>query len=178
MLINQIVRCMRGSFDLDTILNTVSKELCSAIGANRCQILQPDANGPLVVSHEYHSNDLPDTKGINLYAQQIDFNPAQTEAVFTQGNFLLGIDLQKLSMRGTELSLGNFSKDQSYDPWAVSVINDTESDARATAFKYFILSSNSKSLIAAPLLSGSRIIGLLVVHQCDNARNCVVAKCN
>jgi len=170
MLINQIVRCVRGSLDLETILNSVTRELCSAIGADRCQILQPKANGPLVVTHESHSLNLTDTKDINLYAQQIDFNPSETEAVFSQGNFLLGIDLQKLSMRGSEVNLDNIPKDQTYDPWLVSVISDTESDARARAFKYFLVSSNSKSLIAAPLLSGNRIIGLLVVHQCDHSR--------
>ncbi len=173
MLINQIVRCVRSSLDLDTILNTVTHELCSAIGADRCQILQPDTTGPLVVTHEYYNDSLAPTKTINLYAQdaqEINFSPEYTEAVFTRGNFLLGIDLEKLSRRSTDASLENIKKDQPYDPWLVAVISDTESDPRAAAFKYFLLSSNSKSLIAAPLLHKNRIIGLLVVHQCDNPR--------
>lgn len=170
MLINQIVRCVRGSLDLDTILDTVTRELCAAIGADRCQILQPNAIGPLVVTHESYSFNLNATKGVNLYAQELDFNPSETEAVFSQGNFLLGIDLQRLSMRDSDPSINNVQATQKYDPWLVSVISDTESDARSNAFKYFLISSNSKSLIAAPLLSGNRIIGLLVVHQCDHLR--------
>jgi len=170
MLINQIVRCVRSSLDLDTILETVTRELCAAISADRCQILQPDASGPLVVSHEYCNQGLRPTKGINLYAQEINFSPSQTEAVFAAGNFLLGIDLEKLSRRNGDLGVERVMKEQPYDPWLVAVINNTEADARAAAFRYFLLSSESKSLIAAPLLSANRIIGLLVVHQCDGAR--------
>lgn len=170
MLVNQIVRCVRGSLDLDTILNTVTRELCTALNADRCQILQPNANGPLIVSHEYHKEGLADTKSLNLYSQQLDFSPSNSEAIFRQGNFLLGIDLQKLSMHGQDADLGEINKTQVYDPWAVSVINDTQADDRASSFEYFIDNSNSKSLIAAPLLSGSRIIGLLVVHQCESTR--------
>ena len=169
-LINHIVRSVRSSLDLDTILNTVTRELCAAIGADRCQILQPDARGPLVVTHEYHAEGLEPTIGVNLYAQELDFSPSETEAVFTRGNFLLGIDLEKLSMRGAEISAETIKADQPYDPWLVAVIGNTQTDARACAFKYFLLSSASKSLIVAPLLNINRIIGLLVVHQCDAAR--------
>ncbi len=170
MLINHIVRCVRGSLDLDTILNTVTRELCAAIGADRCQILQPDTTGPLVVSHEYHTDGLESTIGVNLYAQELDFNPGPTEAVFTRGNFLLGIDLEKLSLRSSDISAATVRKDQPYDPWLIAVISNCETDARTAAFKYFLLSSASKSLIVAPLLNKSRIIGLLVVHECSEPR--------
>ena len=170
MLINHIVRSVSSSLDLDTILDTVTRELCAAINADRCQILQPDITGPLVVSHEFYHLRLSPTKGLNLYAQEIDFSPLDAEPVFSQANFLLGIDLEKLSLRNTQTFADQSMQGQSYDPWRVSVINDTTSDARANAFKYFLQNCQTKSLIAAPLVSENRIIGLLVVHQCDLPR--------
>ncbi len=170
MLINHIVRSVSSSLELDTILDTVTRELCSAISADRCQILQPAITGPLVVSHEFYSLNLSPNKGLNLYAHDLDFNPREVDPVFSQANFLLGIDLEKLSMRNTQVFPDQSAEGQSYDPWRVSVINDTASDARANAFRYFLQSCQSKSLIAAPLVSENRIIGLLVVHQCDSAR--------
>ena len=173
MLINHIVRSVSSSLDLDTILNTVTKELGTAISASRCQILQPDTSGPLVVTHEFYGQELTPTKGQNLYAQPIDFKPNDIDPIFARGHFLLGIDLEKLSLKNTKTftDIDQLKEGQQlYDPWRVSVINDTTSDARANAFRYFVQNCQSKSLIAAPLVSGSRIVGLLVVHQCDAAR--------
>lgn len=167
MLINHIVRSISSSLDLDTILNAVTTELGNAISASRCQILQPHASGPMVVTHEFHGQDLSPTKGLNLYAQTIDFKPGDADPVFARGNFLLGIDLEKLSLRNTRAFADQPPDGQAYDPWRVAVMNDTTGDARANAFRYFVQNCQSKSLIAAPLLSENRIIGLLVVHQCN-----------
>ncbi len=170
MLINHIVRSVSSSLDLDTILNAVTSELGNAINAGRCQILQPSPNGPLVVTHEFYSKELSPTKDLNLYAQPVDFNPNDVDPIFARGHFLLGIDLEKLSLKNTHTFADKPPEGQPYDPWRVSVINDTANDARANAFKYFVQNCQSQSLIAAPLVSGNRIVGLLVVHQCDHAR--------
>jgi len=169
-LINHIVRSVSSSLDLDTILNAVTSELGNAIDASRCQILQPDTSGPLVVTHEFFNQELSSTKGLNLYTQPIDFNPDDVDPIFARGHFLLGIDLEKLSLKNATTFAAQPPEGQPYDPWRVSVINDTANDARANAFHCFVQDCQSKSLIAAPLLSGNRIVGLLVVHQCDLAR--------
>ncbi|HEY9785314.1 MAG TPA: diguanylate cyclase, partial [Candidatus Obscuribacterales bacterium] len=81
MLINHIVRAVRSSLDLDTILNTVTSELLKALRVERVQIAQPRQEGPLVVTHECHTEDLDSTKGISLYADEMDFSVSGSPAI-------------------------------------------------------------------------------------------------
>jgi hypothetical protein len=97
----------------------VTSELGNAIGASRCQILQPDISGPLVVTHEFYNQALSPNKGLNLYAQPIDFNPEDIDPVFARGHFLLGIDLEKLSLKNVKTFTDQSAEGQLYDPWRV-----------------------------------------------------------
>ena len=51
LLINHIVRSVRSSLDLDTILNTVTQELGKALGADRIQIA-------VEVTHQLHRSEV------------------------------------------------------------------------------------------------------------------------
>lgn len=174
MLINHIVGATRSSLDLDKILTTVSLELSKALGADRCQIAQPKSEGPLVVTHESHNPELQSAKGLNLYPDQMDFNP--TRSVTTTGArpcTLLGINLEHLlADNGTALqrpSHTDLSMTQGESPLAI--INDVGHDSRAMPFRDFLDKVSSKALIAAPLLNDKRLIGLLVVHQCSKQKH-------
>lgn len=74
LLINHIVRAVRTSLDLDTILNTVTRELLKALGVDRVEIAQPRKEGPLVVTHECQVDTIESIKGVSLYADQMDFS--------------------------------------------------------------------------------------------------------
>jgi diguanylate cyclase (GGDEF)-like protein len=173
MLINHIVRSVRNSLDLDTILNTVTKELCQALAVDRCQIAQPGLAGPLVITHEFQAEGITSAKGLNIYPENMDFNPELNgEGGGQLEHSILGIDLAKLT--APVQSVSSLSVDESVmDPGReapIAIIHDTNSDNRTIAFKHFINQIDSKSLIAAPLLSENRLIGLLLVHQCQTPR--------
>lgn len=81
LLINHIVRAVRGSLDLDTILNTVTRELLKALGVDRVEIAQPRKEGPLVVTHECHVEAMDSIKGVSLYSDQMDFSAGPPPSV-------------------------------------------------------------------------------------------------
>jgi len=187
-LINQIVRAVRTSLDVDTILDTVTKELSFALNADRVQIAQPRAEGPLVVTHEYHRDGLESSKGLSLYGSAIDFHPnAKSPQLQTDtGNYVLGIDLSRIR-KAFKPTLNNLSKKpegESLTPEAsdvaattgdlpqelVSVVNGTEGDSRCLVFREYLDVVGGKSLIAAPLINDNQLIGVLIVHQCSEQR--------
>jgi diguanylate cyclase (GGDEF)-like protein len=176
MLINHIVRSVRSSLDLDTILNTVTQELAIALQADRCQIAQPRPEGPLVITHEFHAPNLPSVIGLSLYSDSMDFNPGtQNEPVNNGRNFVLGIDLTKITtdQNGTvthNRPQGDVSFVETLKEAPIAVIHDTRIDSRTLPFRTFIAKSNARSIIAAPLISENRLVGLLIVHQCREYR--------
>jgi diguanylate cyclase (GGDEF)-like protein len=175
MLINHIVRSVRSSLDLDTILNTVTQELAIALQADRCQIAQPRPEGPLVITHEFHAPSLPSVIGLSLYSDSMDFNPnSPSEPINNGNNYVLGIDLSKIvDQAGSVTSSrpqGNVSLVDTVREAPIAVIHDTRIDSRTLPFRTFIAKSNARSIIAAPLISESRLVGLLIVHQCREYR--------
>ncbi|MBY0546830.1 MAG: diguanylate cyclase [Candidatus Obscuribacterales bacterium] len=158
-LINNIVRSIRSSLDTDTILTTVTAELGRALGVDYCQIAQPRAESPLVVTHEFHGEGLPDLRSVNLYG--LNFDPAQP-AVSPDLNTVLGIDLTRLkefvgpNMQPLEIP--------------ISVIYDVSVDSRAHGYKDFLRRVGTKSVMVAPLLHHDRLLGILMVHQCRALR--------
>lgn len=161
-LINNIVGAIRSSLDTDTILNTVTEELGKALSVDYCQIAQPRPEGPLVITHEFHSPSFLPSKGISLYGANLDFEP---DAFPTPDlNYVLGInllDLKKLAEKAREGSLREIP---------ISAISDVSFDERTSAFKDFLRQIGSRSLIAAPLLQNDRLLGILIVHQCRAKR--------
>jgi diguanylate cyclase (GGDEF)-like protein len=176
MLINHIVRSVRSSLDLDTILNTVTQELAIALQADRCQIAQPRPEGPLVITHEFHAPNLPSVIGLSLYSDSMDFNPGPPNEPVNNGrNFVLGIDLTKITtdQNGTvthNRPQGDVSFVETLKEAPIAVIHDTRIDSRTLPFRTFIAKSNARSIIAAPLISENRLVGLLIVHQCREYR--------
>ena len=173
MLINHIVRSVRSSLDLDTILITATDELGKALGSSRCEIAQPKEEGPLVVTHESHTADLKPTGGLNLYSDPLDFNPDFPTAA-SHLNLVLGIDLNKITepwmaMPSSQAEFGNQAA-LTLKEVPIAVINDVSLDSRAIPFKRYLDQVGAKSLIAAPLLSETELVGLLIVHQCDQIR--------
>lgn len=166
-LINQIVKSVRASLDVDTILDTVTRELSVALGADKVHIAQPRAEGPLVVTHEHHKQNLSSNKGLSLYGESLDFHPnAKSQSVLTEtGNFVLGIDLSKVR---ASLKEGSQSKCDLSD--CLSVIDSAVFDWRCEVFRDYLDEVGSRSLIAAPLLSESQLVGVLIVHQVDVER--------
>lgn len=175
MLINHIVRSVRSSLDLDTILNTATEELTKALGAGRCQIAQPNEDGPLVVTHEFHTVDLSSTKGLSLYSEELDFTPkGNSNHQYLSSRLMLGIDLNKIAEPWAPGVENNGAKlvdpDADSNESLLAIINNTKFDSRTLPYKPFLERSQSKSLIAAPLLSEKRLVGLLIVHQCAATR--------
>ncbi|MBS1993613.1 MAG: diguanylate cyclase [Cyanobacteria bacterium SZAS LIN-2] len=199
-LINHIVRSVRTSLDVDTILDTVTVELSKALGADLVQIAQPRAEGPLVVTHEYSAYVLPviqtesgsneeggkDThKGLSLYPNNIDFHPNATVGSMqaeTTGT-VLGIDIANVKAffrdravendKPIKFDIDNKTDQSQTDPNVISglsVIHDVSADKRCRSFREYLETVNSKSLIAAPLLNESHLIGVLIVHQISNRR--------
>lgn len=160
-LINSIVRSIRASLDTDTIFSTVTGELGKALGVDYCQIAMPRVEGPLVVTHEFHAEGLPDSVGLNLYDSRLDFDPSSSSILDL--NNLLGIDLSKLKEFGLTGSSAT-------DEIPISVINDVAVDNRTYAFRDFLKKIGSRSLIAAPLLQNERLLGILIMHQCSATR--------
>jgi diguanylate cyclase (GGDEF)-like protein len=181
MLINHIVRSIRSSLELDTILNTVTEELCIALQADRCQIAQPREEGPLVITHEFHASDLDSARGINMYSEPIDFRPERANEIPYPGrNYVLGIDLNKIidmptaqtsrNGKADAQNNGNDAPAKTVREAPIAVVNDAASDSRTLPFREFINKSGSRSMIAAPLISENRLVGLLIVHQCKKPR--------
>lgn len=160
LLVNHIVKAVRSSLDLDTILTTVSRELGEAIEADRCQIALPRAEGPLYVSHEFHIEQLEPMKGLNIYSQKLDFHPVETYASGLRS--LLGIDLTSLNIAEQDEMVVHETP--------LAVITNVAVDERAKPFTDFLALVQTKSLIAAPLLEDNRLLGVLIVHQCLNPR--------
>lgn len=160
-LINNIVRSIRASLDTDNIMSTVTTELGTALGVDYCQIAMPRAEGPLVVTHEFHSPDMPDCIGLNLYDSKLDFDPT-AESILDLNN-LLGIDLSKLRDFAT-------TRTNTAVEIPISAISDIALDNRTYAFKDFLNKIGSRSLIAAPLLQNERLLGILIMHQCHETR--------
>ena len=173
LLINHIVRSVRSSLDLDTILNTVTQELGKALGADRIQIAQPRSEGPLVVTHEFHQPNMTDIKGLNMYSDSIDFHPnIGLNRILPGNNTLLGINLDDImdpsspeDEWGSPTPAGTTLREA-----PIAVINNVFEDSRTLPFKDFLDTVSSQSMIAAPLLHENRLVGLLMVHQCDSVR--------
>jgi diguanylate cyclase (GGDEF)-like protein len=169
-LINQVVRSMRSSLELDTILDTVTIELSKALSADAVHIALPRSEGPLIVSHEYKNEALPSTKGLSLYSFDLNFHPSENfhpgdSALVPSDSCILGIDIANLK-RGTELQ--SFSAGENLGH--LSVIEDADNDSRCHNFKDYLKLTKSKSLIAAPLMNEDQILGVLVVHICERER--------
>jgi diguanylate cyclase (GGDEF)-like protein len=170
MLINHIVRSLRSSLDLDTILNTVTQELAIALQADRCQIAQPRPEAPLLITHEYHAQGLRSTKGVSIYSEAIDCSPeSDLKNLRNNKNCVLGINMDKLLDRAGTTS-GADHAGETIREAPIAVIHDTRIDSRTLPFQEFVAKSNSRSIIAAPLISENRLNGLLVVHQCREYR--------
>ena len=159
-LINNIVRSIRASLDTNYIMNTVTRELGTALGVDYCQIAMPRAEGPLVVTHEFHIPELADCVGLNLYDAKLDFDPGCESA--PNLNNLLGIDLTQLK------DFASRTNDAGEIP--TSAISDVALDNRTFAFRNFLQKIGSRSLIAAPLLQNERLLGILIMHQCHAQR--------
>jgi diguanylate cyclase (GGDEF)-like protein len=175
-LINHIVRSVRTSLDVDTILDTVTSELSKALGADRVQIAQPRAEGPLIVTHEHHEENLECHKGLSLYGSSIDFHPnAKINSIVTDaGNSVLGIALsQTINQTEAEVHVEIDAQTKlTFEtlPASLSVINQVAGDFRCAAFSEYLNTVGSQSLIAAPLLNENQLMGVLVVHQCERQR--------
>lgn len=177
VLINHIVKSVRSSLDLDTILNTVTKELLAALGVDRVQIAQPRSENPLVITHEFTVGGLDSCVSATLYPDNLDFNPSMSSRMQgTKRNTVLGINLDGLvddeDNRESTPVRENAQIDQSTTirEAPIAVISEVEHDSRCIPFRTFIDKCEAKSLIAAPLLHESRLVGLLIVHQCAEAR--------
>jgi GAF domain-containing protein len=175
-LINHIVRSVRTSLDVDTILDTVTSELSKALGADRVQIAQPRAEGPLIVTHEHHEENLECHKGLSLYGSSIDFLPnAKINSIVTDaGNSVLGIALsQTINQTEAEVHVEIDAQTKlTFEtlPASLSVVNQVAGDFRCAAFSEYLNTVGSQSLIAAPLLNENQLMGVLVVHQCESQR--------
>jgi diguanylate cyclase (GGDEF)-like protein len=178
VLINHIVKSVRSSLDLDTILNTVTRELLAALGVDRVQIAQPRSENPLAITHEFTVEGLESCVSATLYPDNLDFNPQMAARMQgTKRNTVLGINLEGLIDANSEDEEStpvrqNQAIDQSTTirEAPIAVISDVERDSRCIPFQSFIDKVGAKSLIAAPLLHESRLVGLLIVHQCAEAR--------
>ncbi|HEY9711834.1 MAG TPA: sensor domain-containing diguanylate cyclase, partial [Chroococcales cyanobacterium] len=175
MLINHIVRSVRSSLDLDTILTVVTRELGKALGVDRCQIAQPRTEGPLVVTHEYFVPELLSCKNLNIYSDNMDFHPNMGFGNGLKGRKnLLGINLDALIDTDDDETehppAESKQKATTLRDAPIAVISDVSEDSRAMPFEEYLDQVGSQSLIAAPLLHENRLVGLLIVHQCDRQR--------
>jgi diguanylate cyclase (GGDEF)-like protein len=163
VLINQIVRATRESLNADTILDTVTRELGNALKVDYCQIAQPRPEGPLVVTHEFHRDELPAHKGLSLYGTGMDFHP-QSDNVQDMRS-VLGIDLSLLHAEP------DGDEPAGLPALPISAIADVKTDRRTLKFAEYLDAIGSKSLIAAPLVQDDRVLGILIVHQTRAARD-------
>jgi diguanylate cyclase (GGDEF)-like protein len=156
-LINRIVRATRSSLDTDEILNTVTRELGRALSADYCQIAQPRPEGPLVITHEFVREGLESRKGLGLYGTRMDFDPSDEGKA--ELRTVLGIDLGSLK-----------EIDSSAQEAPIAAITNVSEDKRAEQFSEFLNVVGSRSVVAAPLLQDDRVLGILILHQCDRIR--------
>jgi|AGTN01.2.fsa_nt_gi diguanylate cyclase (GGDEF) domain len=180
ILINHIVRSVRSSLDLDTILNTVTRELLHALGVERVQIAQPKGDNPLMITHEFTVEGYESGVGVSMYSDNLDFTPKDNRrhARSTVRNTVLGINLEGLlDSTGSDEDEAPVSRQMSLADQAttlreapIAIVNDTEADSRCIPFRPFVEQLESQALIAAPLLHESRLVGLLIVHQCSGTR--------
>lgn len=175
MLINHIVRSIRSSLELNTILNTVTKELRHALKAERVQIIQPKSKNPLIVTHESTAKGYESKVDLCMYSENIDFAPDQKKEGGTVRNTVLGINLAGLM--DIEDEQANITATGSFEFQAITlqeapiaIVDNVARDSRCEPFKEYLDAVGSKALIAAPLLNDSKLIGLLIVHQCEDAR--------
>lgn len=178
VLINHIVKSVRSSLDLDTILNTVTRELLAALRVDRVQIAQPRPENPLAITHEFTLDGLESCVNATMYPDSLDFSPKTAQRMQgTRRNTVLGINLEGLiDPSGGEEEEAPVKPNTAIDQSTtireapIAVINDVEKDSRCLPFRPFIQKVGAKSLIAAPLLHESRLVGLLIVHQCSSER--------
>lgn len=178
VLINHIVKSVRSSLDLDTILNTVTRELLGALGVERVQIAQPRSENPLVITHEFTLDGLESCVNATMYPDNLDFTPKMSSRM--QGvrrNTVLGINLDGLIDVNADdeqeiqvKPMTAIDQATTMREAPIAVIHDVDRDSRCLPFKDFIHKVGAKSLIAAPLLHESRLVGLLIVHQCSSER--------
>jgi len=178
VLINHIVKSVRSSLDLDTILNTVTRELLAALKVDRVQIAQPRPENPLAITHEFTVEGIESCVNATLYPENLDFTPKMASRMQgTKRNTVLGINLEGLIEAGEGdeeeapiKSQAAIDQTTTIREAPIAVISDVEKDSRCIPFQAFIQKVGAKSLIAAPLLHESRLVGLLIVHQCEGAR--------
>ncbi|MDZ4832996.1 MAG: diguanylate cyclase [Candidatus Melainabacteria bacterium] len=179
VLINHIVKSVRSSLDLDTILNTVTRELLGALGVERVQIAQPRSENPLVITHEFTLEGLESCVNATMYPDNLDFTPQMSSARSqgTRRNTVLGINLDGLIDASAEddqeiqiKPMTAVDQSTTMREAPIAVIHNVDKDSRCLPFQAFIHKVGSKSLIAAPLLHESRLVGLLIVHQCSSDR--------
>ncbi|MBZ0187281.1 MAG: sensor domain-containing diguanylate cyclase, partial [Candidatus Obscuribacterales bacterium] len=176
MLINHIVRSVRGSLDLDTILNTVTRELLHALRVDRVQIIQPRSEDPLVVTHEFTVHGYEKCVDLCMYPENMDFSPSERRRRPSGiRNTVLGINLEGLlesndNDEAPEKEAALLDQATTMHEAPIAVISDVGKDSRCIPFKDFLDTSNSRALIAAPLLHENRLTGLLIVHQCASTR--------
>jgi diguanylate cyclase (GGDEF)-like protein len=162
-LINQIVRATRASLDTNTILKTVTQELGRALGVDYCHIAEPRVDNPLVITHEYAAVGLDPHMGLSLYGSAMDFQPGHEDP--HEMSSILGIDMAAIRQKVTR------SNGMTLREAPISVIADVDNDRRALKFMEFLGTVGSRSLIAAPLISDNRVIGILMVHQTSRLRD-------
>ena len=158
LLINHIVGSLRSSLDLDTILNTVTGELGRALSSDRCQIALPRSEGPLVVTHEFHVEMLQSARGLSVYSDNLSFDPLSK--LEPDSRSVLGVNLSNLG------SDSDTTGDTTLENVPLAVMSDVNTDSQALAFREFLDSVGTKSLITAPLIGDNRLLGLLMVHHC------------
>jgi len=171
VLINQIVKSVRSSLDLNVILNTSTKELLRALNVDRVQIIQPRSEEPLVVTHEFTKDGLEPCLDKCIYPENLDFSPNQQTSGVSIRNTVLGINLEALLAESSDVEVV-VQTDQSatMQEVPIAVIHDTTQDSRCIPFREFIDLVGAKSLVAAPLSHENRLLGLLMVQQCEKAR--------
>ncbi len=162
LLINHIVRAVRSSLDLDTILSTVTRELGEALAVDRCQIGQPRTDAPLVVTHEFTSPGFLPAVGLGIYDEFPQ--PKSAASITVNAATVVGVDLSRLKDQV------DTTDDTTVRAVPLAVISDVETDKRAVPFKHFLEQVGTKSLITAPLLDGTRLLGVLMVHQSSAQR--------
>ncbi len=193
LLINHIVKSVRSSFDLNTILSKITQEIVLSQNVDRCQIAQPTADGPLVITHEYCKDEMGSAIGTNLYPNVIERNvreyshgrPSRLNFANTKilKNYVLGIDLSiflnnsnineslnnVLPSNGNDLV--NFNSEFNKDfEITYSKINNIDDNPHAQPFKEFLKANGTKSVLTAGLISEGKLVGLLMLHQCTKIR--------
>jgi diguanylate cyclase (GGDEF)-like protein len=98
-----------------------------------------------------------------LYGSAMDFQPGHEDP--HEMSSILGIDMAAIRQKVTR------SNGMTLREAPISVIADVDNDRRALKFMEFLGTVGSRSLIAAPLISDNRVIGILMVHQTSRLRD-------